>query len=104
MTATTAIPEAVLTGLAFNFGKRVFLCSGGTAAMMSTSLGESSKYDGHGHTPLSLEVNRPQWRTTKRRSLSIKRLFESFQMRYHMQYLLHHHCGLGLSLINSKEI
>ena len=44
MTATTAIPEAVLTGLAFNFGKRVFLCSGGTAAMMSTSLGESSKY------------------------------------------------------------
>ena len=39
MTATTAIPEAVLTGLAFSLGKRAFLWAGGTAAMMSTSLG-----------------------------------------------------------------
>ena len=39
MTATTAIPEAVLTGLAFSLGRRAFLYAGGTAAMMSTSLG-----------------------------------------------------------------
>jgi hypothetical protein len=39
MTATTAIPDAVLTGLAFSLGRRAFLWAGGTAAMMSTSLG-----------------------------------------------------------------
>lgn len=39
ITATTAIPEAVLTGLAFSLGRRAFLYAGGTAAMMSTSLG-----------------------------------------------------------------
>lgn len=32
-------PLAVLTGLALNLGTRAFLCSDGTAAMMSTSLG-----------------------------------------------------------------
>ena len=39
MTAITAIPDAVLTGLAFNLGKSAFFCVRGTAAMMSTSLG-----------------------------------------------------------------
>ena len=39
MTATTAIPDAVRIGLALSFGKRVFLCVIGTAAMMSTSRG-----------------------------------------------------------------
>ena len=36
-------PEAVRTGLAFSLGRREFLCSCGTAAMISTSLGEVSK-------------------------------------------------------------
>ena len=40
------------------------------------------------YTRLRLEVN--QWCTTKRRSLPLQKLFESFEMRYHMPYLLHH--------------
>lgn len=39
MTATTAIPDAVLTGLAFSLGSKTALCAGGTAAMMSTRRG-----------------------------------------------------------------
>jgi len=35
-------PLAVLTGFAFNFGTNAFLWSDGTAAIMSTSLGEVS--------------------------------------------------------------
>ncbi len=45
ITATTAMPEAVLTGLALSFGSKAFLCAMGTAAMMSTSRGcEDSPY------------------------------------------------------------
>eukprot|EP00963_Diacronema_lutheri_P008950 scaffold776_cov347-Pavlova_lutheri.AAC.148 len=39
MTATTAMPDAVLTGFAFNLGRRLLFCSSGTAAMISTSFG-----------------------------------------------------------------
>ena len=36
MTATTANPDAVLTGSAFSLGSNAALWAGGTAAMMST--------------------------------------------------------------------
>lgn len=39
MTATTAMPDAVRTGLARSCGSSVALCSSGTAAIISTSLG-----------------------------------------------------------------
>ena len=39
MTATTAMPEAVRTGLARSCGSSTARCSSGTAAMISTSLG-----------------------------------------------------------------
>ena len=39
MTATTAMPDAVLTGLHFSFGKSDFLCVFGTAAMISVRRG-----------------------------------------------------------------
>ena len=39
MTATTAMPDAVLTGFAFNFDSSASLYASGTAAMMSTSRG-----------------------------------------------------------------
>ena len=39
MTATTAMPDAVLTGFAFSFGSSAALYPGGTAAMISTSRG-----------------------------------------------------------------
>lgn len=39
MTATTAIPDAVLTGFAFSLGSSCVRCSSGTAAIISTSLG-----------------------------------------------------------------
>lgn len=44
MTATTAMPEAVRTGLAFNCGKRRERNSSGTAAMISTSFGAFGTY------------------------------------------------------------
>ena len=44
----------------------------------------------------------------KKKVTSFIKLFESFEMRYHMPYLLHHpkipYWGLGLSLIHSKGI
>lgn len=43
MTATTAMPEAVLTGLALSCGSSIALCSSGTAAIISTSLGARDK-------------------------------------------------------------
>jgi len=39
MTATTAMPDAVRTGFAFNFGTRIVLYSSGTAAIISTRRG-----------------------------------------------------------------
>ena len=43
--ASSLTPLAVLTGFALNLGTRAFLCSAGTAAMMSTSRGlVSSEY------------------------------------------------------------
>jgi hypothetical protein len=39
MTATTAMPEAVRTGLARSWGSSSARCSSGTAAIISTSLG-----------------------------------------------------------------
>ena len=39
MTATTAIPDAVRIGFAFNLGTRTLLNDWGTAAIMSTSFG-----------------------------------------------------------------
>lgn len=39
MTATTAMPEAVRTGLARSCGSSMALCSSGTAAIISTSFG-----------------------------------------------------------------
>ena len=42
---TSLTPLAVLTGFALNLGTRAFLCSVGTAAMMSTNRGlDSSEY------------------------------------------------------------
>ena len=38
ITATTATPLAVLTGFALNCGNKLFLCSSGTADMISVSL------------------------------------------------------------------
>ena len=43
MTATTAIPEAVRTGLARSCGSRRARCSSGMAAINSTSLGARDK-------------------------------------------------------------
>lgn len=43
ITATTAIPEAVRTGRALSFGKRIFFLSFGTAAMMSTKRGSAAR-------------------------------------------------------------
>jgi hypothetical protein len=47
-------PLAVRTGLAFNLGKRIFLKSVGTAAMMSTSLSKKKiSYEQYRDTPSS---------------------------------------------------
>jgi hypothetical protein len=43
MTATTAMPDAVLICFALNWGSRVALCSSGSAAMISTSFGNLAR-------------------------------------------------------------
>jgi hypothetical protein len=44
MTATTAMPDAVLTGLAFNKGMSLFLCESGMAARISTIFGAEERW------------------------------------------------------------
>ena len=58
ITATTAMPEAVLTGLAFSLGRRAFLWVVGTAAIMSTSLGCEERPYLLATSPFSLSIKR----------------------------------------------
>ena len=55
MTATTAMPEAVRTGLALSLGRRALRWEGGTAAMMSTRRGWLERPWRLATWPLSLE-------------------------------------------------